>query len=286
MASSYRRRLGLAAVGVGVGLFLGATFAAEALAVYALAPVPPALLFAPVAGLLVYWWTDGIRELLAVVVVVSVVGVAVVVAVLSTPVLVLDATTAGRGAVYQSGIFNALVSLLPALPVVALSAALASVLDTELGLLERYHPRGETTRRLVAATLGLVLVAAAFTGAATVNYASVAEQSRAGVTVTGVDAEGDRLRIGVAVPNRLTGEMFVRSVVIEVQLNGGTPVRSSLLPRARIPAGEERTFVVTTAEPSPAAYRDAESVRVTGVVRIVAFRGYETSLELEPWSPG
>jgi hypothetical protein len=74
--------------------------------------------------------------------------------------------------------------------------------------------------------------------------------------------------------------------VVEVQLNGGTPVRSSLLPRARIPAGEERTFVVTTAEPSPAAYRDAESVRVTGVVRIVAFRGYETSLELEPWSPG
>jgi hypothetical protein len=285
MAPSNRRRAVLAAVGVVLGLFLGTTFAAEALAVYALTPVPPALLFAPVVGLFVYWWTDGVHELLGLLVVVSTVGIAVLVGILSTPVFVLDASTAGRSAVYQSGIFNALVSLLPAIPIVALSAALASVLDMELGLLERYHPRGETTRRLVAATLALALVAAAFTGVATVNYASVAEQSRADVTVTGVDVDDDGLRIGVSVPNRLTAGMVVRSIVVEVQLNDTAPTRSSILPRTTVPAGEELTFVVPAEEPSPAAYRNAESVRVTGVVRIVAFRGYETSLELEPWSP-
>lgn len=286
MAPSNRRRVTLGAAAAVLGLFLGAAFAARALAVYAVLPVPPSLLFAPVVGLLVYWWTDGIRELLGAVVVVSVVSIAVVVVAVSTPVFVLDATAGGRSAVYQTGMFNALVSLLPAIPIVALSAALASVLDSELGLLEQYHPRGETTRRLVAATLGLALLMTAFTGAAAVNYASVAEQSQADVSVSGVDADGERLRIGVTVPNRLTGEMYVRSVVVEVQLNDTAPQRASLLARATVPAGGERTFVVPAEEPSAAAYRNADSVRITGIVRIAAFRGYETGLELEPYSSG
>lgn len=284
MAQSNRRRAVLAVAGVVLGLFLGATFAARALAVYAPLPVLPALLFAPVAGLFVYWWTNGIRELLGVLIVLSVVSIGVVVAAVSTPVFVLDSTTGGRSAVYQTGMFNALVSLLPAIPVVALSAALASVLDTELGLLERYHPRGETTRRLVAVTVGLTLLATAFTGVAAVNYASVAEQSQADVTVTGIDAEGDRLRVAVTVPNRLTSEMYVRSVVVEVALNGSTPQRTSLIARTTVPTGGEETFVVTAEEPSAAAYRNADSVRITGVVRVAAFRGYETGLELEPYA--
>lgn len=284
MSPLNRRHAVLGAAGVVLGLLLGSTFAARALSVYLFFPIPPSLLFAPVVGLLVYLWTDRIQELLGVLVVVSVVAIGVLVLAVSTPAFVLDATAAGRGALYRVGVFNAFVSILTAVPIVVLSAAFASVLDTELRLIEQYHLRGETTRRLLAVTIGITLLTTSVAGLAVVNYASVAEQSQAEVTVSGVDVDGDQLRVGVTVPNRLTGRMDVRSVVIEIQLNDSAPQRTSLLARETIAPGGEQTFVVRVEEPTATAYRNADSVRITGVVRVEAFNGYEAGLAVDPYT--
>jgi len=284
--SSTTRRVVLALGGVLLGVLLGGPYAASALSTYGVFPVPNPILVTPVVGLLVYWWTRGIRELLALLALVALVAAAFVVAVLSAPVYVLEATAGGSAAVYQTAVFNAIASLLPAVPVVALAAAFASVLDTETGLPAAYHPRGDLTRRLVAATLGLAVVAAAVAGAVGANYASAARQSQADVTVLGVDDSEDRLRVGVRVPNRLTSGMLVRSIVLDIRLDGSRTVRVSYLARTTVPPGEVGTFAVPVdrEELSPAAYRDAD-VRITGVVRVAAFRGYETTLRVEPYEP-
>jgi hypothetical protein len=276
----------LVAVSVLLGVALAGPLVAGALSPFSPLPVPNPVVFTPVLGLLIYWWTDGIEEVLAVLVGTTVVGTLVVVGFLSIPAFVLDASVAGRGAVYQSSIFNAFIKIVFALPFVAITVVAASLLDSELGVLERYHPRATPTRRLVALTVGLALVALVVAGGLGANYASVADQSTAQVEVVGVDTTGEAIDVEVRVPNRLRTEMYVRSVVVDVTLNGSTPNRGVSLTRAWIDEGSSRTFVVTVDEISPSDYRDAESVRITGIVRIEAFRSYETGLRLEPWTRG
>ena len=284
MALTTRRRLLLVAVSALLGVVLAGPLVARSLSAFSPLPVPNPVVFTPLIGLLIYWWTDGIEEVLAVLVGTTLVGTVVVVGFLSIPAFVLEASVDGRGAVYQSSIFNALVKIIFALPFVALTVVFASLVDSELGLLERYHPRGEPTRQLVALTAGVALLALVVAGGLGANYASVVDQSTAEVEVIGVDTVGEAIEVEVRVPNRLRTEMYVRSVVVDVALNGSTPRRAVSLPRARIDEGTSRTFVVTVGTISPAAYRDAESVRITGVVRIEAFRTYETGLRIEPWT--
>lgn len=284
MDHTTRRRLLLVAVSVLLGVALAGPLVASALSPFSALPVPNPVVFTPVLGLLIYWWTDGIEEVLAVLVGTILVGTVVVVGFLSIPAFVLDASVAGRGALLQSSIFNALVKIIFALPFVAITVVFASVLDSELGLLERYHPRGEPTRQLLALTVGLALLALVVGGALGANYASVAEQSTAEVEVVGVDTSGEAIQVEVRVPNRLRTEMYVRSIVVDVALNGSTPERGVSLTRTWVDEGTARTFVVTVDEISPAAYQDAESVRITGIVRIEAFRSYETGLRIDPWT--
>lgn len=282
MTSGLPRRLALGAAGVALGVLLGAPAAASVLAPFSWVPVPNPVLIAPVVGVLLYWWTDGIEEVLGGVILVAIAGLAVVVLTVSAPALVLNAT-AGQGAIYQTGFFNAIASMALAVPFVGLTAALASVLDTELGLLRQYHPRGVITPRLVAATVGLALLSALLAGSVGANYASVAAQSQVDVTVVGVDVGEETVAVDVRVPNRLRATMRVQSIVLDVRINGTEPLRATSLQRATVSRGENRTFEVTVDELSPAAYRDAESIRITGVVRFRAFRGYESSVPVEPW---
>lgn len=267
-----------------LGVVLAGPLVARSLSPFSPLAVPNPVVFTPVIGLLIYWWTDGIEEVLAVLVGTMLFGTIVVVGFLSIPAFVLDASVAGRGAVYQSSIFNTLVKIIFALPFVAITVVFASLVDTELGLLERYHPRGKPTRRLVAVTAILALVALAVAGGLGANYASVAAQSTAEVEVVGVDTAGEAIEVEVRVPNRLRTNMYVRSIVVDVALNESTPQRGVSLTRSWIDEGSSRTFVVTVEEISPAAYRDAESVSITGIVRIEAFRTYETGLRIEPWT--
>ena len=284
MGLTTRRRLLLVAVSVLFGVVLAGPLVARSLSAFSPLPVPNPLVFAPVTGLLIYWWTESIEEVLAVLVGTTLVGTVIVVGFLSIPAFILEASVSGRGAVYQSSIFNALVKIIFSLPFVAITIVFASLVDSELGLLERYHPRGKLTRRLIALTVGLAVLALVVAGILGANYASVAEQSTTEVEVVGVEPAGEAIEVEVRVPNRLRTNMYVRSVVVDVALNGSTPQRAVSLSRAWIDEDTSRTFVVTVGDISPAAYRNAESVRITGVVRIEAFRTYETGLQMEPWT--
>lgn len=282
--ANLKRRSALGAGALALGIFLGAPQAAGVLAPFSPVPVPNPLVVTPLVGLLLYLWTDGVQEVLGVVLLCGVVAAAVVVLTLAAPTFVLNDTAAGQGAFYQTGMFNAIAALLLALPLVVVTAVVASVLDAELGLLAQYHPRGELTAQLVAATAGLALLSALLVGSVGANYASVAEQSQIEVTVAGVDASGEAVEVFVDVPNQLRSTMRVRSIVLDLEVNGTEHVRASSLQRTTVPPGANQTFVVRVDELTSDHYRAAENVRITGVVRFRAFRTYESRVEVAPWT--
>ncbi|MFB6299169.1 MAG: hypothetical protein ABEH65_02810 [Halobacteriales archaeon] len=285
MGATLHRRAQLAAASIALGVLLGAPQALSSLSQYSSFPFPNPLIFTPIVGVLLYWWTEGISESIGVFIVSSLVGLLVVIVAISIPVFVLDASAAGRGALYQLGIFSAITSILPALPIVAITTGLASVIDTEIGLMRRYHPRGEATARLIGVTVGLAIITAILVGVVGANYASVAAQSQATATIVGVDVSEDGVQIGVRIPNRLRSAMYVQSIFLDFRVNGTQPIRSSFLPRTTIQPGETRTFAVPVEKLSPAAYRNAQSIRISGVVRFRAFRGYASDLPIRPWTP-
>lgn len=284
MTGTARRHLVLLAAAIMLGTGLGGAQVLSVLAAYRPFPFPSPLVLAPVVGLLVYWWTRGVREVLGVLTGVTTVALAVVVAAVSVPVAVIDASAAGAGALYQLGIFQALVGVLPVVPLVALTTAFASALDSETGLLRRYHSRGRPTATLAVVTVGGAVLVVLFAGVVGANYASVAAQSQVEASVVGVDTEDGAVQVAVEVPNRLADTMYVRSVVLDVELNGTQTVRASETPRAQVQPGNDRTVVVSVEALSPAEYRHAESVRITGVVRFWAFGGYEGDLSVATYT--
>lgn len=285
MGTTLHRRAMLAAVSIALGVLLGAPQALSNLSQYSSFPFPNPLLFTPIVGVLLYWWTEGIREAIGVFIGSAVVSLLVVIVAVSTPVFVLDASAAGRGALYQLGIFNAITSILPALPLVAITTATASVLDTEIGLMQRYHPRGKATTQLIGVTIGLAVLTAVLVGVVGANYASVATQSQAQATIVGIEVTEDGVQVGVRIPNRLRSAMYVQSIVLDIRVNATQPIRSTFLPRTTIQPGQSRVFSVPVEELSPGAYRNAQSIRITGIVRFRAFRSYESSLRVQPWAP-
>lgn len=286
MSASLPRWLVLGLAGVALGGALGGPFAYGALSTYSSVPIPSPLVLAPVVGLLVYWWSTDITEGLELIAVTTVAAGIYMVVVLSIPAFVLDASAAGRAAVYQTAIFNTFTSLLLPLPIIVITVALASVLDTETKLLSGIE-RGRPGTRLVGATLALLVVSVLLTGAIGTNYASAVDQSRADVTVRGIDVVDDQVVVTVAVPNRLRTAMTVESVVVEFTLNGTDHVRATDVVRRDVAPGETVGFRVPVEREKLSAteYRQASSVRVEGIVRVSAFREYETDLVIEPYKP-
>lgn len=284
MSRTLPRSLELLLAGVALGTALGGPFAYEALSTYRTLPIPNPLFLAPVVGLLVYWWSTDLREGLWLVGVVAAVAGLQMILVLSVPAFVLDASPAGRAAVYQTAIFNAITSLVLPLPFVVITVVAASLLDTETNVLD-WMERGRPDVNLVAITLALVAISGVLSGVVGLNYASAAEQSRADVTIAGIDADGERVAVTVTVPNRLRASMAVESVVLDFRLDDSRNVRASRILDARVPPGATGRFVVEVdpGELSPSAYRGAASVHVEGIVRVSAFHDYDVDLRVEPY---
>ena len=275
------RRLALVGAAVAIGVALGGPYAYSALSQYTTFPFLDPLLLTPIAGFLIYWWADGIHEGLVLIGLVTLSACLSMILVLSIPVFVLDTSAGGRAAVYQAAIFNTATSVLLALPFVVISAAFTVVLDTETKLLDRLD-RDPASRKIVAITLALCLVGLVVSGAVGLNYVSAVEQNQAAVRADEVVVD-DRVTIVVTVPNKMRAPMEVESIVLDITVNETDYVRVADVVRQDVDLNETGRFTISIEREtlSPDRFRRASSVRLEGVVRISAFRGYEADLTID-----
>lgn len=275
------RRLALVGAAVAIGVALGGPYAYSALSQYTTFPFLDPLLLTPIAGFLIYWWADGIHEGLVLIGLVTLSACLSMILVLSIPVFVLDTSAGGRAAVYQAAIFNTATSVLLALPFVVISAAFTVVLDTETKLLDRLD-RDPASRKIVAITLALCLVGLVVSGAVGLNYVSAVEQNQAAVRADEVVVD-DRVTIVVTVPNKMRAPMKVESIVLDITVNETDYVRVADVVRQDVDLNETGRFTISIEREtlSPDRFRRASSVRLEGVVRISAFRGYEADLTID-----
>jgi hypothetical protein len=275
------RRFVLVGAAVAIGVALGGPYAYSALSQYTTFPFLDPLLLTPIAGFLIYWWADGIHEGLVLIGLVTLSACLSMILVLSIPVFVLDTSAGGRAAVYQAAIFNTATSVLLALPFVVISAAFTVVLDTETKLLDRLD-RDPASRKIVAITLALCLVGLVVSGAVGLNYVSAVEQNQAAVRADEVVVD-DRVTIVVTVPNKMRAPMKVESIVLDITVNETDYVRVADVVRQDVDFNETGRFTISIEREtlSPDRFRRASSVRLEGVVRISAFRGYEADLTID-----
>lgn len=275
------RRFVLVGAAVAIGVALGGPYAYSALSQYTTFPFLDPLLLTPIAGFLIYWWADGIHEGLVLIGLVTLSACLSMILVLSIPVFVLDTSAGGRAAVYQAAIFNTATSVLLALPFVVISAAFTVVLDTETKPLDRLD-RDPASRKIVAITLALCLVGLVVSGAVGLNYVSAVEQNQAAVRADEVVVD-DRVTIVVTVPNKMRAPMEVESIVLDITVNETDYVRVADVVRQDVDLNETGRFTISIEREtlSPDRFRRASSVRLEGVVRISAFRGYEADLTID-----
>lgn len=275
------RRFVLVGAAVAIGVALGGPYAYSALSQYTTFPFLDPLLLTPIAGFLIYWWADGIHEGLVLIGLVTLSACLSMILVLSIPVFVFDTSAGGRAAVYQAAIFNTATSVLLALPFVVISAAFTVVLDTETKLLDRLD-RDPASRKIVAITLALCLVGLVVSGAVGLNYVSAVEQNQAAVRADEVVVD-DRVTIVVTVPNKMRAPMKVESIVLDITVNETDYVRVADVVRQDVDLNETGRFTISIEREtlSPDRFRRASSVRLEGVVRISAFRGYEADLTID-----
>lgn len=276
------RRFVLVGAAVAIGVALGGPYAYSALSQYTTFPFLDPLLLTPIAGFLIYWWADGIHEGLVLIGLVTLSACLSMILVLSIPVFVLDTSAGGRAAVYQAAIFNTATSVLLALPFIVISAAFTVVLDTETKLLDRLD-RDPASRKIVAITLALCLVGLVVSGAVGLNYVSAVEQNQAAVRADEVGVVDDRVTIVVTVPNKMRAPMEVESIVLDITVNETDYVRVADVVRQDVDPDETGRFTISIERGtlSPDRFRRASSVRLEGVVRISAFRGYEADLTMD-----
>lgn len=259
-------------------------FVYDVLSTYRTLPLPTPLVFTPVFGVLVYWWSEDVRSVITVFATMLVAAGVAMVAVLSIPAFVLDVSAGGRAVIYQTAIFRAFTALVLSIPFTAITLVLASVLDTETTLLS-WIDRGRPDTTLVSVTVGLVAFSVLLTGVVGLNYASAADQSRVSPTIEGVDVENEQVVVSVTVPNRLRSPMTVQSIVLDIRLNESENLRVSRVVNSPVRAGETARYPVTvpTGELPPSQYRLASSVHIEGVVRISAFNDYDADLSVTPY---
>ncbi len=162
-----------------------------------------------------------------------------------------------------------------------ISAAFTVVLDTETKLLDRLD-RDPASRKIVAITLALCLVGLVVSGAVGLNYVSAVEQNQAAVRADEVVVD-DRVTIVVTVPNKMRAPMKVESIVLDITVNETDYVRVADVVRQDVDLNETGRFTISIEREtlSPDRFRRASSVRLEGVVRISAFRGYEADLTID-----
>ena len=279
--TSLPRRLALAAAAIAIGIALAGPYVHSVLSPYTTFPFFDPLFLTPIAGFLIYWWADGIHEGLMLVGLVTLSACLYMILVLSVPVLVLDTSAGGRAAVYQAAIFNTATSVLLSLPFIVISAALSVVLDTETTLLNRLD-RDPASQKIVAVTLALFLAGLVVSGAVGLNYVSAVEQSQADVTVDEVGVVDDRVTIVVTVPNKMRASMEVESIVLDITVNETEYVRTADGVREEVAANQTGRFTISIDRETLSAdrFQRASSIRLEGVVRISAFRGYEADLTI------
>lgn len=276
------RRFVLVAAAIAIGVALGGPYAHAALSQYTTFPFFDPLLLTPIVGFLIYWWADGIHEGLMLIGLVTLSACLYMVLVLSIPVFVLDSSAGGRAAVYQAAIFNTATSVLLSLPFIVISAAFSVVLDTETKLLDRLD-RDPASQKIVAVTLALFLAGLVVSGAVGLNYVSAVEQSQADVTIDEVGVVDGRVTIVVTVPNKMRASMEVESIVLDITVNETEYVRTADVVRQDVDSNQTGRFTISIERETLSAdrFRRASSIRLEGVVRISAFRGYETDLTID-----
>ncbi|MDY6818339.1 MAG: hypothetical protein SVG88_06720 [Halobacteriales archaeon] len=282
-----RQWIALPLVAVLLGTTVGGLLAHTLLYQYGSLPVPYLVGVSPLVGLLLYWWTDSLWEVLVTLFLVTIVAFLTAVAVFSTPLYVLENTTVVESnllllnSIAQTILFSGLTAILLAVGII-----IASFLFREGLLPDTWRAyRGQLTLQLAVVTLVVVLIGAGVTGTLVRNYGSAVEQGTEAVDVGEVTVveSNNQLRSSLVVRNRLAEPMTIDSYLVHYWINGSNePLTDRGFPNRQIPA-EDTGVVWVGIDADPAfelAGSDTAAVRITGFVYVTGFNGYRVRLDI------
>ena len=281
----WNRWLALGFVGTSIGVALGSLFFIAEFEEYSSVGSPVSILvFIPIFGLLLYFWTRTVEEVLALSSVTIAVGGTVTSIAYLTPLFVQDGLIDAQRNLLTMQAFSRFVG------VVTLSTFLIGC-GLVVGVILRNEVLGRPTDRpvvkrrrrvLAGATVAAVLPAPVLASRLVTNYASALDHRTQQVTIEGAQLNGDELQLRISVPNALTAELFVESVLVYVT-GGRERLSSSEFPEATVPRESRSEITVDVGSVADALAEDPNELHIDGYVRVSAFTGFEERMRIQAY---
>ncbi len=281
----WRRWLLLGFVGAIAGTGIGSLFFVSEFYEYSPFEFPlPNFVIIPTVGMLLYFWTRTVDEVLALSSLTALVCGTVAAIAYLTPLFVQDGMIDTQRHMLTTQAFSRFVGG------VSLSAVLLGC-GLIVGVILRNEVLGRPADDEVMRRRRRMLVAA--TGAATLpipvwgtrvatNYAAALEYRGRRATVTDTQLRGEELDVTVSIPNDLPDEVLVESVLVQVA-GGYERESTSSLPEKTIPS--ESSLELSVAVGSIAAVLDEEpdAIHIDGYVNVSGLTGFEERMRIDPY---
>lgn len=274
------------AVAVLLGVAVGGLLSQTLLYKYGSLPIRWVVLFTPVVGAVLYWWTDVLEELLSAVSVSIIVAGLTTVLAYATPLFVIRSPSVAEqnvlllDAINRTFLYLGLTAVLLVIGSVVAAFAYRERLVPDR-LLEN---RGRPSAALVLLTVGIVVIAGTLAVPLVRNYGSAAEQREVEPSVDRVChfPEEGTIYVSIAVQNRLTDRLWIDSYLLQVSGLEPEPIALRGFPHAPIGSGETgyvEAWIDVDENLSSALAGPAE-VEISGYIYTEAFNDFSVRLDV------
>lgn len=278
-----RSRLRVALAGGGCGIAGGGLLAYDALFQYGTVPFANAIFALPLVGVVLYWWTDGLRERLFAVGLQTLVAGGIVIVAFSIPLGIIEAPTmAERTLLLANAIARGLVLGMLGSFLTAIGLITAIGIDREVLAIDR---SSLTLWLRLGVTAVVITAGVGLADTATQNYGSAVDQRAVTIELAEpIEREGAEYVLTLLIPNRLSAPLSIESVLLSIDRPGQDRLSVQAFPTKSIPARSRGTVSIPfRADRLVSADRTTDpTVTVAGFVYTTAFNGYRARHDLEP----